>query len=143
MNIAVIYRSMTGHSKKLARAAAEALGTEALDIKRKPVLKDVDLLFVAGGVYGGKSLNGMTDYIKTLDASGVKRAALITSSASDKHGQDDVRAILTGNGVEVEAEEYRCYGNFLFVKLGRPNKTEIAGAAEFVKKIAGRYSRTR
>ena len=56
MNTAVLFRSMTGHSKKIANAVAAELGVEALNIKNKPVLQNIDLLFIAGGIYSGKSL---------------------------------------------------------------------------------------
>jgi len=133
MKIAVIYRSMTGHSKKIAKAVSAALGTEALDIKKKPVLEGVDLVFIAGGIYGGKSLNGMIDYIKTLSPSNAKSAVLLTSSASDKTGQNEVREILTLSGISVSEKEYRCKGGFLLFKFGHPDKNEIAAAAEFAK----------
>ncbi|KAI4453936.1 serine hydroxymethyltransferase [Holotrichia oblita] len=81
--------SMTGHSKKLARAVAAEFSIEAQNIKSKPQLKDVDLLFVAGGIYAGKSTSDMLDYIKTLNSNSVKKAALITSSTSDKTGSID------------------------------------------------------
>ena len=135
MKIAVLYRSMTGHSKKIANAISKELHIEAQNIKTKPELKKADLVFFVGGIYSGKSLPDMLDYIKTLNACAVKKAVLITSSASDKKGQDEVRSILMSNKIEVEQKEYRCRGNFLFVKMGRPNKSEIESAVNFAKDI--------
>lgn len=134
MNTAIIYRSMTGHSKKIAHAIAAELKLTAQDIKAKPQLSDVDLLFIVGGVYSGKSLPDMAEYVKTLNTGKVKTAVLITSSASDKKGQNELRELLTAGGIEVAKEEYRCRGNFLFLKLGHPNKNEIAEAVAFAKK---------
>ena len=136
MKTAVIYRSMTGHSKKIARAVAAALGTEATGIKDKPTLTGIDLLFIVGGIYSGASLPDTIQTIKALDGAQVKKAALITSSVTDKAGQDKVRKILEDNGVEV-LDEYRCRGNFLFMKIGHPNKQEIEGAVRFAEKLAG------
>lgn len=133
MNIEVIYRSFTGHSKKIAGVIAKELEITAKNIKTKPVLSDVDLLFIVGGIYSGKSLPDTAEYIKTLTPAAVKKAVLITSSASDKKGQDEIREILVSGGIEVAAEEYRCHGNFLFIKMCHPNKKEIAGAVEFAK----------
>lgn len=135
MKIAVVYRSMTGHSKKLAAAVAAGLNLTAQDIKQKPELNDIDLLFIVGGIYSGKSLPEMTEYVKTLTPDKVKKAVLLTSSATDKTGQDEARQILSGNNIEVAEEEYRCRGNFLFIKLGHPNKSEIAEAVNFAKKF--------
>ena len=133
MNIAVLYSSMTGHSKKIAKAVAAELGVTAQDIKSKPQVNGVDLAFIVGGIYGGKSLRKTTEYLKTLSPDNIKKAVLITSSTSDKRGQDEIRQILTSENIEVAAEEYRCRGNFLFIKMGHPNKKEIAGAAAFAK----------
>ena len=133
MKIAVVYRSMTGHSRKIARAIAGELGVEAQDVKGKPSFKDVDLMFVVGGVYSGESLPEMLEFVRTLDSAAVKKVALVTSSASDKVGQDGVRKILKENGVKVASQEYRCRGNFLVYKMGHPNQREVAGAVEFAK----------
>ena len=133
IKIAVVYRSMTGHSKKIARAIAGELGVEVQDVKGKPSFKDVDLMFVVGGVYSGESLPEMLEFVRTLDSAAVKKVALVTSSASDKVGQDEVRAVLKSNDIKIANQEYRCRGNFLVYKMGHPNKKEIADAVEFAK----------
>jgi len=140
MKIAIIYRSMTGHSKKIAKAISKELNVEAQNIKSKPELKAIDLAFIIGGIYSGKSLSDMLDYVKSLNNSSVKKAALVTSSVSDKTGQDEVRSVLESNNIEVEKNEYRCRGNFLFIKMGRPNKSEIEGAVNFAKDIVSRQN---
>ena len=133
MKTAVIYRSMTGHSKKIARAIGAELGVEAQKVKKKkPQLAGVDLAFLVGGIYSGKSLPQMLDFANTLTPAMVARVALVTSSAMDKVGQDQVRAILTANQIPV-IDEYRCRGNFLLYKMGHPNKKEIAGAVAFAR----------
>ena len=91
------------------------------------------MAFIIGGIYSGKSLPDMVEYVGSLTPSMVKEVVLITSSLQDKHGQTQVRAILESNKVKVRAEEYRCRGNFLFLKMGRPNKKEIAEAVKFAK----------
>ena len=134
MKLAVFYRSMTGHSKKIARAIGAELGVVPLNVKKKPQLDSVDLAFLVGGIYSGKSLPEMLNFAKTLTPAMVARVALVTSSTFDKTGQDEVRAILTANQIAV-IDEYRCRGNFLFLKMGRPNKKEIAGAVEFARNL--------
>jgi len=128
---------MTGHSKKIARAIGAELNVEPLNVKKKPLIDGADLAFIIGGLYSGKSLPEMTQYVKSLTPQMVKQVALITSSAQNKTGQDQVRAILESNQIKV-IDEYRCIGNFLFIKMGRPNKKEIVGAVKFAKGIAGR-----
>jgi len=136
MKIEVVYRSMTGHSKKIAKAVAAEFGVEAQNIKDKPWIEGVDLLVLVGGIYSGESLPDMLDFVRRLESPRVKRAALITSSCRDKTGQMQVRVILESNGIEI-AGEYRCRGNFLFFKMGHPNKKEISDAVEFVKGLCG------
>ena len=66
MSIIVAYHTKTGHSRKLARAVAADLGTEALDIRRwKPGLQ-ADTLLLFGGIYGGKSDGPMLVFARAL-----------------------------------------------------------------------------
>lgn len=135
MKIAVAYKSMTGHSKKLAKAIAKEFSVEAVNVKKPfPEFKDIDILFFAGGIYAGTSAKETISFISGLNSSMVKSVALITSSASDKTGQYEVRKILAKNKIEV-IDEYRCRGGFLFIKMGHPNREEIADAVEFSKKL--------
>ena len=133
MKVAVIYRSMTGHSKKIANAVAKELGVEAASVKGSPKLKSVDLLFIVGGIYSGESLPELISYVKSLKPNQVKRVALITSSLTKRAGQAEVRKLLESNNIEVVDEEYHCCGNFLFIKMGHPSKQEIQGAVDFAK----------
>jgi len=124
---------MTGHSKKIAKAIAGAFGVEPLNVKENHLIKNVDLLFIVGGIYSGKSLPEMLSFVETLDKTDIKQAVLITSSLLDKNGQDEVRAILESKGIKVAEKEFRCLGNFLVCKMGHPNKKEVADAVEFAK----------
>jgi len=134
MKIAVIYYSKTGHSRKIAKAVAGGLWVQAQSLSEKPVLSGVDLLFVVGGIYSGKSDPQLLNYLATLSRNQVKRAALITSSMS-KSRQDMVRNALSNNGIEVVSDEYVLQGSFLFFGLGHPSVLEIAGAIAFAKKL--------
>lgn len=135
MKTAVLYLSKTGHSKKIAEAVAGSLGVQAQSVKDQPVLSGIDLLFVVGGIYAGKSDPKLLKYLGTLSREQVKRAALISSSRG-KSKQDMVRDTLTGKGIQVLADEYVCQGSFLFFGMGHPNAQEIAGAVAFAKKLS-------
>jgi len=134
MKIAIIYYSKTGHSKRIAKAVAKELGVQAQSLSPKPALSGVDLLFVVGGIYAGKSDSKLLKYLSTLGRKQVKRAVLITSSMS-KSRQDMVRNTLYNNGIEVVPDEYVLQGSFLFFGFGHPNAQEIAGAVSFAKKL--------
>ena len=136
MSIIVAYHTKTGHSRKLARAVAADLGTEALDIRRwKPGLQ-ADTLLLFGGIYGGKSDGPMLVFARALRPRDVHRAVLFTSCASGKGRQGDVRTALADAGIEVEAAEFVCPGSFLMFRIGRPNARDIREAIAFARQYA-------
>lgn len=135
--IGIVYATMTKHSRKLATAMGQALDVRAENVKSDPALGDVDLLFIVGGIYGGESLPELLQFVKDLDGRSVKKAALVTSSASKKHGQKSVRALLEDKGVEV-VDEFICQGSFLVMGLGHPNKAELEEAVRFAVGLAGK-----
>jgi flavodoxin len=137
--VRVIYATKTNHSRKIADAVAAALGVQALNVASHPSFGEADLLFIVGGLYGSDSLPELTEYISGLSSAQVKKAALITSSVSNAKGQDTVRSLLESKGISV-IDEYRCYGAFLFIRLGHPNKTEVQNAADFAVRLAGKES---
>jgi flavodoxin len=133
MNISLIYLSKTGHSKKLAEAIAAELQIPAQDIKTNPQIKGADLLFIVGGIYGGKSDPKMIEYITTLDNTMAKKAALITSCCSKVTAQSAVREELEKNNIEVLKDEFICQGSFLLFGFHHPNKTDIQNAVSYAK----------
>ncbi|KNZ43295.1 flavodoxin domain-containing protein [Acetobacterium bakii] len=136
MNSQLIYASKTGHSKKIANAIAAELGIEINNVTDHPTLKNVDLLYIVGGIYGGKSLPEMIDFINTMDNKQVKKAVLITSCVSKKQGQTEVRQTLTEKGIAVMPAEFICQGNFLLFGMGHPNQADIDAAVLFAKNAA-------
>jgi|LFRM01.2.fsa_nt_gb flavodoxin len=138
MNIQAVYHTRTGHSRKIAGAIARALGLEAKDIKDWPEDGQADLLFIVGGIYGGRSDTKLLNFISRLKPGSVARAVLITSCASGKDGQAQVRQALEGQGVPVGKREFICPGNFLFFRRGRPNQKDLADAADFALRVAGK-----
>ena len=135
MKPVVIYATKTNHSKKLAEAIGAALTVKAGNIADTPVLPDSDLLFVVGGIYGGKDMPELLDYVRKLDIPSLKRAALVTSCASGKQRQDGVRRLLEEKGVQV-MDEFICRGGILFVAATHPNAADLKAAADFARKIA-------
>jgi len=133
--ISVIYATKTNHSRKIANAIAEALGVSAQNIADKPSIEESDLMFIVGGIYGGESLSELNEYISGLSSVQVKTTALITSSVSNKKGQDTIRGILKNKSIPV-IDEYRCFGSFLFIRLGHPSQAEIQKAVDFAVRLA-------
>src|SRR5690554_2827730 len=130
MNNRVIYATMTRHSKKIALDIGNAFNLQVDNVKDQPILSDVDLLFIVGGIYGGESLPPLLTYVKELDNKKVKKVALITSSAMGKQRQTEVTRILQEKQIKV-LDELLCHGSFLFIKMGRPNKADRLEALDF------------
>jgi menaquinone-dependent protoporphyrinogen IX oxidase len=135
MKTAVVYYTKTGHSRKIADAIANELHIQAEDIKNNPKLNAVDLLFIVGGIYAGKSDPGIISYVKSIESSTVKKVALVTSCSSNKTKQIEIREILERNKVEVIPEEYMCKGSFLFLSHGHPDQTDINSAVDYAKRL--------
>ncbi|NBG87144.1 flavodoxin domain-containing protein [Isachenkonia alkalipeptolytica] len=135
MNSKIIYFTKTGHSRKIAKRLEKDLQVEALDVKENPKLENVDLLFVIGGIYGGKSDPMLLTYVENLDQGVAKKAVLMTSSTGMKNTQDQVRQILVSKGIKVSKDEFICKGSFLWIfAKGYPNEEDLSNAVDFGKR---------
>ena len=135
MNACILYRSMTGHSKKIANAISKEFSLKIYNIKDKPNVGGYDLAFVIGGIYSGESLKDVLEYFKTLNEDNIKRVVLITSSCRGKDKQSKIREIMLENNIIVDEEEHILLGNFLLYRMGRPNRKDIQGVVEFARGI--------
>lgn len=134
--IAVVYATKTGHSKKIAEAIAAEFGGKADSIQTYDKTRDIGLMFLVGGIYGGQSMPEMIEFAESLSREKVGKVALITSSTAGSTKQSVIRSALTGHEIEVEAEEYVCKGNFLVFGLTHPNKEDVEGAVSFARTVA-------
>ncbi len=139
MNIKMTYATKTGNSKKIAGHVAGKLSISADPAKDYPVYENVDLLFIVGGIYRGKSLPELVDFVRTLNPEKVKKVALITSSLSNKMFQESIREIAAEKGIKI-ADEFLCQGKFLFFGLGHPNLKEMDDAAAFAAGTVAKLS---
>ncbi len=135
MKCKVLYMTKTGHSRKIAMEVATALGLEAVDAKSDPDLRGIDLLVVVGGIYAGRSNPELVSYIGKLEKNAFGQAVLVTSCASKKFFQKEVRAAMVERGIEVFPEEFVCRGNFLFMGWGHPDAKDFAEATAFVDRV--------
>lgn len=137
MKTAVLYASMTGHSKKLAHAIGEACNIEVFDAKAGAVPPPVDLLFVVGGVYGGQPDPALLAAAQQMTGESVKRVAMVVSATAPNPTLSAVEAALTANGVILEPQKYSCKGSFLFLGWGHPNRAELEGAVAYARRLTG------
>ena len=95
MKAAVVYASMTGKTKKVAKAMAAALGVKAVPVKEAAQCKEADLLFLGSGIYGGKLSPELLEFAKTLQPDRVKKVAAVSperygsSSSAGSAGHPD------------------------------------------------------
>ena len=134
MEIAILYYTKLGHSKKIAQAIAQEFQVKAYDIRANPELNHVDMLYIVSGIYGGRSAPELIEYLRTLDHQQIKQAWLITSSGGKITPAADVRLVLRERGIPVADEEFTCQGAILFFGIGHPNKVDIQNAIKFVKR---------
>ena len=135
----IVYATKTKHSKKLAEAIGSALNIEAENIASHPNLKDVDLLIIIGGIYGGESTPELIEYVRDLNPSVIKSVALVTSCGSGRQKQITVRKILEDNGIGV-IDEFVCKGAILFVSLRHPNDHDLMAAVDFAESMKKRLN---
>ena len=134
-DFAVVYATRTRHSAKLAQGIAQSLGVSARNVLETPVLAGVDLLILVGGVYGGESLPDMLSFVRGLKPGMARRAALVTTCASKKRGQQTVRALLEERGIPVGGEWIGA-GSFLIMNMGHPNGADVQAAVQFARGLA-------
>lgn len=139
MSTAVVYQTMTGHSRKIARSAASALSVEAQPIAGATLPADCRLLFIVGGIYSGKSDPRLIRWIEELDARDIRLAVLMGASVSEK-AQPMLRAALSAKGIRVLEEEFHCRGSFLFFRFGHPNRQELKEAAAFARRVQAAFT---
>lgn len=134
-NVKVVFATKTQHSKKIAEAIGKKLGAEVLDVRNKPQVSDAEILIIVGGIYAGKSNPDILAFAEGLTSAKVKKAILITSSASvTNRSQKELREILVKKGIDV-IDEVSCTGAFLFIKLGHPNSMDVQGVVEKVASL--------
>lgn len=136
MRAAVTYYTKTGHSKRIA----EGIGTE-LKIPVSNITmglpategEPIDILFLVGGIYAGKSAPEMVEAVAKISPDSIKKVVLLTSSLNPQAEQDSIRGALTDRGINVEEEEFKCTGGFLIFARKRPNEQDVQNAVNFAR----------
>ena len=134
MKTAVRYYTMTGNTKRLAEAVANAVGAEALPIS-VPVDEAVDVLFLGNSYYAFNIDPEVRDFVRSLDKNKVGRIVNFGSAAMLNSTYKKVKAEADKAGIAMDEREFHCRGEFKGVHKGRPNADDLAAAAEFAKAI--------
>lgn len=135
MKIKVMYHSKGGNTKKIADAIAEAVGQVNEAVPPAYPLENVALLFLGGAPYAGKLDKKLVDFIKTLNKSRVRNVALFSTTGSQDSAINQMREMLTSQGINVLDETFLCKGKFfLFFNRKHPNEADIKAAKEFAQR---------
>ncbi|MHB1394563.1 MAG: flavodoxin family protein [Clostridia bacterium] len=143
MNVKVMYHSKTGNTRKLAEAMAEALGIAAEPINEKsivePVDEPIDMLFIGDGVYAGGSDRITTSFIKTLNGSLVKNAAVFGTYGGQKKAVTKMKELLKKQGINAIDESFGCRGKcWAIFNRKHPSEEDLKAAKVFAKGVAGK-----
>lgn len=137
-NVNVVYATKTQHSRKIAEAVGQGLGVKAKNIAEYPQPEPTGLLFLVGGIYGGKGNPDLLSYADKLDSSLAKKVVLVTSSVSvQNRKQKELRELLEDKGIDI-VDEITCQGAFLLIGLNHPNEADIQGIAQKAKEISNK-----
>lgn len=133
MNIKVVYHSSTGNTKKLADAISKAVGAKAETIEQTAVYTEpVDLLFIGDGIYFGRPKKCTSAFIQTLDPATVKNVAVFASYGGQAKIGEDLKALLTGRGLNVICAPFICQGqSWIFMNRRHPNTADLNKAVQF------------
>jgi menaquinone-dependent protoporphyrinogen IX oxidase len=125
MKAIVLYRSVSGFTKKYAQWIAEALRADLFDCREvKPTIFAAYDLVVFGGCLHAVGINGIEIIKRNLDALAGKRVIVFATGASE--ARDYIPAeVIAANFSERQRELLRFFyfrGGFDFNKLDLPNK---------------------
>ncbi len=129
MKIEVRYCSRSGNTKALAEAIAKAVEVNAISIDSNEanINNDTDILFIGGALYAYGLDKQLTQYIKDLDASKIKKAIVFSTSWLSKHSVALIKKLLKEKGIYV-IEEYIYYKNM-------PSAEELIEAERLAKEL--------
>ncbi len=133
MKIAVRYFTMSGNTKRLAEAVAEAVQAEAADIS-VPLTEKADILFLGCSYYAFDVDTAVKQFIAD-NKDKIGKIVCVGTSAMMKSMKKPVGKIAAPLGIPVAAEEFHCRGEFKMFHKGRPDAEDLAKAADFARNI--------
>jgi flavodoxin len=133
----VVYYSMGGNTRKVAEAIADELSVTAKDIKTVDTLSGDSFIFLGTGCYGAVLPKDITDFIERNQLNGRKIALFTTSAFGWGKELVVVEKQIRDKGVNI-AGRFNCYGQFLAVKRGHPDREDLEKARVFARSMVVR-----
>lgn len=138
----VVYASLTGNTRKVAKAMAEAVGATLVDVRRDPLPKVEagDVIFVGDGVYGWRPSLAMRRALRAWALPKGVKAAVFGTYGGRPSQLAYLEKILREKGAQV-VDRFSCLGRDWFllglIGRGRPSEEDLKAAREFAKKVVG------
>lgn len=136
MKIAVRYFTRSGNTQKLAEAIGSAIGEKPETIDT-PLAEKVDLLLL-GTSYYAFDMDPAVKAFLAANKEKIGKVACFGTSAMMKSMKRPMKNALKGTSIVLADEEFHCRGQFHRAHKGRPDANDLALAAEFARKLAGR-----
>lgn len=129
MSIAVRYYSQSNHTENLTKAAADALGLEALPVS-EPLEEPVDKLILGSSPYKFT----IDEHVKTFlteNANKIGTIYLISCPALYTSSVKHIKEFCTPLGLTVSDNDFHCRGEFLTFHKGKPDAADLENCAKW------------
>lgn len=136
----VVYASLTGNTRKVAKAIAEAAGATLVDVRGEslPKVESGDVIFVGDGVYGMRPSRVMRRALRAWALPPGIKAAVFGTYGGAPSQISRLEQMLRKKGAHV-VDRFSCLGRdwfFLgFLGRGRPSEEDLQAAREFAKRV--------
>jgi flavodoxin len=134
-SVNLIYQSRNHHTEIIAKAIAEAVSCEAIDISQPHTLPETDLLFIGTGINGAKPDDAFIDYLDQLPVNKILGAAVFSTSPDGIDRTELIVNMLKHKGIEVYPEHFACKGKFQLFSSNHPDEQDCRDAAAFGARV--------
>ena len=132
MSIAVRYYTESHNTEKLCKAAADAIGVEALTVDT-PLDGPVDKLILGSSPYKFAIPEQVKDFLNA-NKDKIGEIYLISCPALWESSMKYVKEFCTPLGLTVKDNDFHCKGEFLRFHKGKPDAKDIAACADWARK---------
>ena len=131
MTASVRYYTRSGNTKRMAEAAAEVLGLEALTVE-EDLSEKTELLFLGSAMYAWNADKSVVAFL-SRNREKIGKIVVFGSSASGKSTHAKLAECAETLGIAIDPDYYSCPGHFLFMNKERPNEADLEALKAFVK----------
>ncbi len=131
MSIAVRYYTESHNTEKLCKAAAEAIGVEALGVD-VPLEEPVDKLILGSSPYKFAIPDQVKDFLNE-NKNKIGEIYLISCPALWESSMKYIEPFCKSLGLTVNSNDFHCKGEFLRFHKGKPDEKDIAACATWAK----------